>query len=97
MIRSTLALAVALVACVAADAAVLVVPALRPGLAPADLAARYATTSVVAGSVSANARSSINKLCGERIATSLQYGFFSPRLSPVTRATVALLNCSKCS
>jgi hypothetical protein len=51
MIRSTLVLPVALAACVAADAAVLVVPAPRAGLAPADLASRYATTSGLAGGI----------------------------------------------
>ena len=55
------------------------------------------TTSVVCGSVSASALSSMNRLCGERMATSLRYGLVRPRLSAVTRWTVSRLNCSRCS
>ena len=48
------------------------------------------TTSVVVGSVSARALSSMNRLCGERIATSLRYGLVRPRLSAVMTWTGAI-------
>ena len=57
-------------------------------------AAVITTTSVVSGSVSARAFSSIARLCGERIATSLRYGLVIPRLAGVTsggRGLVELL------
>ncbi len=54
------------------------------------------TTPVVSGSVSANAFSSMNRFCVERMDTSLRYFFVSPRLAGVISSVVWRLNCSRC-
>ena len=55
------------------------------------------TTSVVSGSVSARHRSSIPRLYGDRIATSLRYGFVRFRLWTLSWSACFSLNCSRCS
>ena len=55
-------------------------------------------TSVLSGSVSARPFSSMNRFCGERMATSLcQAGSKPKAVGAQPRASTSRLNCSRCS
>ena len=69
----------------------------RPEPSSGTTLAVMTTTSVVSGSVSARAFSSMNRLCGERMATSLRYGLSGPGPAAVTSLVALTLNCSRCS